>query len=224
MKAPAESANRAMLLATAYMPLIANSMTHHQPSKVMPMLDEQLPPSDLEKLARDVLGQPPTAALPCNLSDEWLALIARDLDACMGEMTGDDEGTAHTFMAAPLALVIHLLQGKANGKERLIEFDEFEQYLEDYKIEVNLELVNRKTNLSIQPANLLNIFEGRRVRAEIMHEKQFPTANTGRTDLWETFLAFNDKPNPQQEDFNIERDETGPQRDPFEGWQEERGW
>jgi hypothetical protein len=222
MKAPAESANRAMLLATAYMPLIANSMTHHQPSKVTPMLDEQLPPSDLEKLARDVLGQPPTAALPCNLSDEWLALIARDLDACMGEMTGDDEGGASNYMAAPLALVIHLLHGKANGREKLNEFDEFERYLEDLKVEVHLEVVSRKTCISVQPACLNDIFEDRRVRVERICNESVADTNAGTADPWGSFLAFESKTS-LQDDLDINRGDTSKQRDPFEGWPDEGG-
>jgi hypothetical protein len=219
MKAHAESANCAMLLATAYMPLIANSMSHRQPSKVMPMLDEQLPPSDLEKLARDVLGQHPSAALPCNLSDEWLSLIARDLDTCMGEISPDDDGEPSDHMAAPLALVIHLLQGKANGQEELIAFDDFERYLNDYKIEIQLELVNRKTNVSIQPACLLNIFEGREVRVEIAREIPMPHARPNGADNWDSFLRLIDK-NDAELDLENTRDGGRARQDPFEGWQD----
>lgn len=39
-----------------------------------------LPRSDLHRLGREVLSGPPEAALPCNLPDDWLNLIARDLD------------------------------------------------------------------------------------------------------------------------------------------------
>jgi len=186
------------------------------------MLDEQLPPSDLEKLARDVLGQPPTAALPCNLSDEWLALIARDLDACMGEMSTDDHCEPSDQMAAPLALVIHLLQGKANGQEEFIAFDDFEKYLNDYKIEIQLELVNRKTNLAIQPACLHDIFEGREVRVEISCKKPMPRAKKDSADNWDSFLQLNDKKNAE---LNLEncRDEGRARQDPFEGWLDEGG-
>jgi len=223
MKAHAESANCAMLLATAYMPLIVNSMSHRQPSKVMPMLDEQLPPSDLEKLARDVLGQPPSAALPCNLSDEWLSLIARDLDTCMGKISADDyDGEPSDHMAAPLALVIHLLQGKANGQEKYIAFDDFERYLNDYKLEIQLELVNRRTNVSIQPACLLNIFEGREVRVEISREISMPHTKTNRADNWDGFLQLIDEKGAEL-DLENSRDGGRARQDPFEGWLDEGG-
>jgi hypothetical protein len=203
-----------MLLTTAYMPLAANWMPHRQPSKVTPMLDDQLPLSDLEKLARDVLGQPPTAALPCNLSDEWLALIARDLDACMGEMTGDTEGAPSAYMAAPLALVIHLLHGKANGQDRLIEFDAFEKYLDDYKLEINLEQVTRKTNISIQQACLNDIFDDRTVVLEEKHGKSASSDEARKKNTWASFLSLD-----QDADVSMElyfpRTQQETRNDPF---------
>ena len=43
------------------------------------MSKNRLPKSDLDKLRQEVLALPPSAALPCNLSDNWLDMIARDL-------------------------------------------------------------------------------------------------------------------------------------------------
>ncbi len=125
------------------------------------MQDRPLPRSDLTLLAREVLDQPPMAALPRNLSDQWLDRIGRDLDICFGDI--EAEGDEPTHMAAPLALIIHLLTGKQGSKEILISLDKFKTYLTDYRIEIGLEMVNRRTNIHTNEAALETIFENRQV-------------------------------------------------------------
>jgi len=125
------------------------------------MHDRPLPRSDLILLAREVLAQPPVAALPSNLSDQWLNLIGRDLDVCFGDI--DAEGDEPTHMAAPLALIIHLLSGKQGTKEIRISLDQFKNFLMDYRIEIALELVNCLTNIHSNEAVLETIFENRQV-------------------------------------------------------------
>lgn len=44
--------------------------------------------SDLLQLKREVLDQGPEAALPCNLPDKWLCLLARDLEMLPLELGG----------------------------------------------------------------------------------------------------------------------------------------
>lgn len=125
------------------------------------MFEKSLPRSDLTQLAHEVLSQPPAAALPSQLSDQWLELIGRDLDICFGDI--DAEGDAPTHMAAPLALIIHLLSGKQGTKEIRMSLDQFNIYLTDYRIEIGLEMVNRQTNIHTNEAVLETIFENRQV-------------------------------------------------------------
>lgn len=160
-EARGEDANRAMLLATAYMPLGVFAATINHLLDFEPMPHRPLPPSDLTRLADEVLKQPSAAALPCNLSDDWLAMIARDLAGAFGEI--DHDAPIEQLMAAPLALVIHILVGQGRGVGQAMPHDEVMTCLNDYRIEVALELVNRQTGAKSTPATLSTIFKNRDV-------------------------------------------------------------
>lgn len=101
-----------------------------------------LPGSDLAQLAQNVLSQPFEAALPCNLNESWLQSIARDLAHGFGELDAGSSACDH--LAAPLTLVLHLLRGQGRTQE-LISHDELMTYLNEYRVEIALELVNRTT-------------------------------------------------------------------------------
>lgn len=160
-----EDADRAKLLATAYMPLRVFAATIDYLLDFEPMLHGPLPPSDLTRLADEVLKQPSAAALPCNLSDEWLTMIARDLACAFGEV--DHDAPIEQLMAAPLALVLHILVGQGRGIGQAIAHDEVMACLNDYRIEVALELVNRRTGAKSIPATLATIFKNRDVITHI---------------------------------------------------------
>src|SRR5438105_11059282 len=108
-------------------------------------LDNLPPPfSDLQTLKRDVLDGPPTAALPCNLSDYWLEQIAGDFESCHGAADTDDYAAR---MAAPLALILHLLRGKPDYVSRPIPMDTLERLFHEYRLEVLLELISRGSDV-----------------------------------------------------------------------------
>jgi hypothetical protein len=110
------------------------------------MDDDDLPPSDLARLRDEVLSKPPEAALPCQLSDYWLRLICRDLDVPN---------------AAPLALVLHVMSSRAAALGVAITVQDLQRCLNDYRMEVALELVRRSTNIKPEPATLETIFTER---------------------------------------------------------------
>ena len=60
--------------------------------------------SDLTRFQKEVIAHGAEAALPCNLSDEWIALLSRDLNMLL-----EPENEDHGYLTVPLALVIHLL-------------------------------------------------------------------------------------------------------------------
>lgn len=123
-----------------------------------------LPLTDLAKLADQVLSLPPASALPCNLSDDWLALISRDLAGAFDEI--DISESMEQLMAAPLALVIHILRGQGTtGQE--ISHEEAMGYLNAYRIEVALELVTRKTDVKSTPATMATIFRQRDIMVDL---------------------------------------------------------
>lgn len=110
---------------------------------------------DLERLKNEVLSQPADAALPCNLSDYWLATISKSLELFFENTEGDG------LITAPMALIIHILAGKNGNKEIQISYKEIFTLLENYQLEIGLEEVNRKTNVKTSPATLETIFTDR---------------------------------------------------------------
>lgn len=164
-EARGEDAVRAMLLATAYIPLgvFVATINHLLDFELMP--HPPLPPSDLTRLAKEILKQPSAAALPCNLSDEWLTMIERDLAGVFGVI--EHYTPIEQLMAAPLALVFHILVGQGRGAGQTMPHEEVISCLNDYRIEVVLELVNRKTCAKSTQATLATIFKNREVISNI---------------------------------------------------------
>jgi hypothetical protein len=121
--------------------------------------------SNLAMLAEQVLAQPPAAALPCNLTDEWLELISRDLEGAMGEDAPMDIDAQ--LLAVPLALVVHILAGQHGVAGHAWSFEDLFTRLQDYRVEIALELLNRRTGVHSTPATMATIFKQREVIAEI---------------------------------------------------------
>jgi len=153
-----------MLLTTAYKPLkrhFIDLLAKKCETKRLNMSDGSLPYSDLSLLKEQVLDHPPSAALPRNLSDQWIELIGRDLDVCFADI--EPENNAPSHMAAPLALVVCLLSGKLGTRRIQIQLDRLEFYLTHLRAEIALELISRQTNLRINAATLETIFEDRQL-------------------------------------------------------------
>ncbi len=122
---------------------------------------EDLPPTDLGQLVRDVADA--EAALPRNLSNYWLELIARDLDTLQDGNEDGGPDVAGPSLSGPLYLIIRILEARSRGEKMEISEEQLYFYFLDYQIEVNLELVSRNTELRAQPASLDTIFTDRDV-------------------------------------------------------------
>lgn len=120
---------------------------------------DDLPPSDLAKLRDEVLVRPAEFALPSHLSDHWLQLICRDLDALAGE--GDIQ--LRNPAAAPLALILHILSSRVRGSPVTLSMQALHRCYVDYRIEIALEMVRRQAGIGIEPATILTIFTDREV-------------------------------------------------------------
>lgn len=129
----------------------------------MVMTEEKLPLSQIHLLRKDVNRESPSAALPSNLPDYWLELIARDLEETVGEGVHLCEESAK-YAAAPLALIIQILSGKLGTQRLELPLDKLFEYFCEYRIEINLEIVNRRTVFKTEPATLETIFTNRAVR------------------------------------------------------------
>lgn len=112
----------------------------------------------MERLSKEVLKKGADAALPCNLSDEWLDLLERDLEMILQE--GD-----HSYLTAPLAMVAHLMFHKHGVKGRKVTFSEEDlfKYLKFLHFEIALETVRRNTNIAPISATLETILTNRDV-------------------------------------------------------------
>lgn len=116
--------------------------------------------SDLSRFQREVIAHGAEAALPCNLSDEWIALLSRDLNMLL-----EPENEDHGYLTVPLALVIHLLLAKRGKKKGEMTFSEEELHkcFEYLHFELAAEEVSRKTDISLNRATLETIFTNRDV-------------------------------------------------------------
>lgn len=122
---------------------------------------QELPATDLKRLSEEV--QSASAALPCNLSDYWLDLIARDLDTLQegSEDDGDDE--PGPSLSGPLYLILRILMERTGGESLNVSEEEMYSYFQSYQIEIGLEMVSRRTEVKADPATLETIFRNRDV-------------------------------------------------------------
>jgi hypothetical protein len=119
------------------------------------------PVMDLNKLRPEILTHSPEAALPCNLSNHWLAQVEASLEQVL-QVGGEESGQ---YMAGPLALILHLLRGKAGSDEFEVSEDKLFEHFVDYRIEVALEEVNRRSDIKSTSATLATIFTNRSVES-----------------------------------------------------------
>lgn len=120
--------------------------------------------SDISKLKHEVLDHGSEAALPANLPDVWIRLLARDLDMLQEEAGEDSEG--HHYLTAPLAIIVHILYGRNSENEHQVSFSgkDLCNYLDDLRLEISLEEIRRWTDMSPEPATLETIFTNRTVK------------------------------------------------------------
>lgn len=115
---------------------------------------EDIPDTDLDRLQAEILSGPFDAALPVNMTEEWLNLIARDI--C--EALSDDEPTTQNpgvlRAEAPFRLITRLLVESKNKAWHVEDFDSLQGHYMNYLAEVVLELVRRQKGHWIPPATL----------------------------------------------------------------------
>lgn len=114
--------------------------------------------SVLYRFKREVTDLGPAACLPRSLSDAWLNALIRSADA----LIAGEEQSAESALA--LAAVLTILQGSHHG-EQLLNTDVLTHLsiLNDFRIELALELVHRSTDVHYEAATLQTIFTGRDV-------------------------------------------------------------
>lgn len=120
---------------------------------------------NFDHLNAQILANAPDAALPCNLSDEWLTLISCELENTIGRSAPPH--LDFTALAAPIALVYHILAGRQNCGDGPWPLEFLLARVKDYRLEIALELLNRGVRVPYAPATLDNIFAQGVVNLEI---------------------------------------------------------
>lgn len=117
----------------------------------------------LKRFHAEVILGGAEACLPRNLSDEWLDLLIEAIDDTL-ESAETDVPARLERRAITVAVVIPLLRVKyATEREAVIPWEKVHEHLQEYRIELNLELVHRLTEIKCEPATLDTIFTKRGV-------------------------------------------------------------
>ncbi|MGC5808189.1 hypothetical protein [Ralstonia pseudosolanacearum] len=115
----------------------------------------------LNKLKSELLDAAPDACLPRNLSEEWRDYLAGSAD----NMLKEDEDDSRDKGAAILAVILRILDAKRAEKAGRVEvpFEELHAYVQRYRLELALEELHRKTDITYNPATIETILTEREV-------------------------------------------------------------
>ena len=111
----------------------------------------------LKRFKAEVVDKGAEACLPCNLSDEWLDVVARSADDMV-------EGVAKGTGAIAMAAVVTILFAKTGGERLDLSCEEMFSRLQDFRIELAFEEVYRRTEVKYEPATLATVFTNRAVK------------------------------------------------------------
>lgn len=131
-----------------------------------PFVDEDKEMSEkhiLRRFQEEVIMCGPEATLPSNLSDYWLTEIQQSLERCFDSLKGPEEAEGEESMSLPLAAIMHILFAKSGGEAIQASLEEMFMHFEDYRIELALEEIRRKTDLTTEPATIASIFNNRKI-------------------------------------------------------------
>lgn len=117
----------------------------------------------LQRFQDEVLNTGPEATLPSNLNDYWLTEIQQTLERLFEDMENPEETENGDNMSLPLAAIMHILFAKNSDKEIKASMEEIFKHFEDYRIELALEEIRRKTDVKAEPATITTIFTNRDV-------------------------------------------------------------
>ncbi|MBD9634615.1 hypothetical protein [Pseudomonas sp. PDM19] len=122
-----------------------------------------MPSAILQKFQQEVLSSSPEATLPCNLNDYWLSELQEHLEECFRVLSQGCDDEENEAMSLPLAAIVHILFAKNAGAINEMPLEDLFRHFEDYRLELALEQVRRKTDVKAEPATLATIFTNRDV-------------------------------------------------------------
>lgn len=113
----------------------------------------------LKSFSKEVMQNGPESTLPCNLSDQWLEILSAQMEDFF---ENDSDGC----LSLPMMAVLHILLAKNKGEAISETYDRLFDHLCNYRIELGLEEIRRKTDMSVEPASLESILTNRQVTFE----------------------------------------------------------
>lgn len=118
----------------------------------------------LKRFQEEVMKQGCDATLPSNLNDFWIDELQKSLEQLFEGLDDTNGSDSNSFMSLPLAAIIHILFAKNDGFVVEESMEDMFRYFEEYRIELALEMVRRKTSVQAESATIKTIFTNRQVR------------------------------------------------------------
>ncbi|WP_155755359.1 hypothetical protein [Burkholderia multivorans] len=115
----------------------------------------------MQRLKAELLeNEDARTCLPCNLTDEWLDSLA---DSASRLLDGSGDETADPALV--IGVLIRILEAKTAPRSTVMELtdDELMKCLVRYRVELALETVHRKTDVTYNPATLETILTERKI-------------------------------------------------------------
>ncbi|RYE02407.1 MAG: hypothetical protein EOP50_00035 [Sphingobacteriales bacterium] len=116
---------------------------------------------DVERLKTEILANASVSALPCNMSDEWLMLLARDLSEALDHPDIPCIARTRSALFAAMAVVMYLLTEKLKTRQLAVSPELLRDYCRRYQMELQLELMRRRVGIPLIPATLETILTDR---------------------------------------------------------------
>lgn len=115
--------------------------------------------AQIQAFKSQVTDQGPEACLPSELENDWLIALIDAIDAMFEDDASSTDG------ALAIAALLTLLEGKRLAMGQMaIDDSMIQAMLSDYRIELALELVHRRTEAKYVPATMKTIFTHREVK------------------------------------------------------------
>lgn len=112
---------------------------------------------DLIRFESDVVKKGAEACLPSNLTDEWLYQLLMAYESVYAGIEG-------VTLSAHLRAIMEVMFYKLQTNKLTLEDSELKRLLDDYRFELTIEELSRKSDIEANRADLSSIFTNRQVQ------------------------------------------------------------
>jgi hypothetical protein len=121
----------------------------------------------VERFVQEVADRGAEACLPCNLSDEWLLVVTGGLGHLLGVQDGPElPYSPETLKAVGVAALLTIVRAKVAPESQVLEvgLEKLQRYAVEYRVELGLEEVHRRTDVKYEAATMHTILTNRDVK------------------------------------------------------------